>query len=102
MASDIISIALADVMQDKIDEFNHWYNEVHLPEVLACPGYLGATRYECIAGEPQFLAVYNLDREDALETPEMRRVYGWGEMAPFMRNTHGRVYRKIFELPAQR
>jgi hypothetical protein len=102
MPSDIISIALADVMQDKVADFNRWYNEVHLPEVLACPGYIGATRYECIAGEPQFLAVYDLERADALETPEMRRVYGWGDMAPFMRTTHGRVYRKIFEMAAPR
>ena len=35
----------ADVPADKEDEFNRWYNEEHLAELLAVPGVLGAARY---------------------------------------------------------
>ena len=27
------------------EEFNRWYNEVHIPEVLAFPSICGVTRY---------------------------------------------------------
>jgi Carbon-nitrogen hydrolase len=69
----------------------------HLPQVLACPGFVSGTRYECTAGEPCYLAIYELETENALTTPEMQRVRGWGEMFPFVRNFHERVYRKIVE-----
>ena len=41
--------------------------------------------------------VYELENEEALTTPEMRRVRGWGEMFPHLRNFHERVYTRIHE-----
>lgn len=81
-----------DVDYQAKDAFNDWYNYTHLPETLDCPGFLAAARYECTDGEPQFLAMYDLDRRDALSTPEMDRVYGFGPMARHVRSEHGRIY----------
>lgn len=81
-----------DVDRHGEDAFNDWYNRTHLPEVLDCPGFVAATRYECVDGEPRFLAMYELDRADALSTPEMERVYGFGPMWPHVRSEHGRIY----------
>ena len=39
-----------DVPADKEEEFNHWYNEEHLPELLALPGVLNAARCAAVAG----------------------------------------------------
>jgi hypothetical protein len=51
-------------------EFNRWYDEVHLPDVLTVPHIVAAQRYK-LAGpanknEPdaQYLAVYELDTDD--------------------------------------
>lgn len=82
----------ADVARGAESEFNRWYDDVHLPEVLACPGFVAASRYECVHGEPRFLALYDLERKDALTTPEMDRVYGFGPMIPHLRSEHGRIY----------
>lgn len=82
----------ADVDRAAEDAFNDWYNLTHLPEVLDCPGFVGAARYECVDGEPRFLAMYDLTRADALSTPEMDRVYGFGPMTPHIRSEHGRIY----------
>ncbi|QIX28728.1 hypothetical protein ncot_10370 [Nocardioides sp. JQ2195] len=82
----------ADVEPEAEVAFNEWYNTTHLPEVLECPGFVAAARYECIEGEPQFLSVYQLDRPDALETPEMDKVYGFGPLTPHIRGEHGRIY----------
>lgn len=29
---------------DRLDEFDQWYNEVHIPEVVALDGFVGAIR----------------------------------------------------------
>ncbi|GIT68955.1 MAG: hypothetical protein Ct9H300mP27_00590 [Chloroflexota bacterium] len=42
-----------DVPSEHEDEFNHWYNEEHLPELLAVPGVLNAARYEAVMSGPQ-------------------------------------------------
>ena len=97
MPGEVILVVSVDVSEGTEEIFNKWYNEVHLPEVLACPGYINGARYESTEGEPQFLAIYELESEDALTTPEMLRVRGWGDMFPHVKNFHGRVYRKIHE-----
>jgi Antibiotic biosynthesis monooxygenase len=104
MEERVILVTSVDVAPDAAEDFNRWYDEKHLPEILACPGFLSSERFECTAGEPRYLAVYELESEAALHTPEMRRVRGWGDMFPHVRNFHERVYRRIHraEAPAGR
>ena len=98
MASDFVLVTSSDVHADAENDFNRWYNEKHLPELLACPGFRAASRYEATNGEPKFLAIYEMDTEAAVATPEARQVWGWGEMTPHVRNFHGRVYRRTLSL----
>lgn len=54
-------------------EYNRWYNEVHLPDVLTVPGFVAATRY-VFTGVPalegsddpphRYLALYEVDAQD--------------------------------------
>src|SRR5712691_10684939 len=49
------------------DEFNHWYNDIHLPVILRLPHFVSATRYEIAKpapGEGKYVAVYELDTDD--------------------------------------
>ena len=49
-------------------EFNDWYDNVHLPDVLAIPGIMRATRYEnsnAAEGQGKFLAFYEIETTDA-------------------------------------
>ena len=46
----------ADVPADKEDDFNRWYNEEHLAELLSVPGVLNAARYEAVKSGPKHLA----------------------------------------------
>jgi hypothetical protein len=95
---DFIVVTASDVVRGAEDDFNRWYNEQHLPDFVACPGFLRASRYESVAGEPRFYAVYDIEGPEALETPELKRAWGWGPVAPSIRNSHGRVYRRTFTL----
>jgi hypothetical protein len=52
---------------EREDEFNDWYDNTHLPDVLETPGFLGATRYENPApaeGEAKFWAFYEIETDD--------------------------------------
>jgi hypothetical protein len=51
----------------KEKEFNDWYDNIHLPDVLEIDGFVGATRYENKEpgeGEAKFLAIYEIETDD--------------------------------------
>ena len=64
----------ADVPADKEAEFNRWYNEEHLAERMAVPGFLNAARYEAVKGGPKHLAVYELESAAVLDSPAYKKV----------------------------
>jgi hypothetical protein len=56
---------------DGEEEYNRWYRDVHIPELLAVPGFVGARRYrvrdDLTRGEtrkPRYLTVYELEADD--------------------------------------
>ena len=54
-------------------EFNAWYNQEHLAERLSAPGFLDGARYEAVKGGPRYLAVYELESAETLQSDEYRR-----------------------------
>jgi len=97
-----INVVTVDVDADGAAAFNRWYNEVHVPEILACPGWHANRRYECLDGEPRFLAIYDLDAPElAFASPEWEAAVGWDEHVDHLRGFHGfRVYRLLFSCEA--
>ncbi|SEQ43875.1 hypothetical protein SAMN04488038_106181 [Solimonas aquatica] len=50
-------------------EYNHWYQQVHLPEVLRLPGFVAAQRLRLAhnlveASAHPYAAIYELETED--------------------------------------
>lgn len=48
-------------------EFNKWYDQTHLPDVLETPGFVRATRYENTEpaeGKAKFLATYEIETDN--------------------------------------
>ena len=64
----------ADVPADKETEFNRWYNEEHLAERMAIPGFLSGARYEAFKGGPKHLAVYELESPAVLQSAAYKKV----------------------------
>ena len=58
----------ADIPADKEADFNKWYNEEHLAELLSVPGVLNAARYEAVRSGPKHLACYELENAAVVET----------------------------------
>jgi hypothetical protein len=80
-------------------DWNRWYDDVHLPAALACPGVLRGRRY-CSTGQTSesdrgerthharriYTTVYELDSPQAIESPEFQAMRGWYEFAPRLRS----------------
>lgn len=74
MATTIMAVFSDPASPEQEDEYNTWYDEVHLEELLGLPGVGGAVRYrigESGPGEPghRYVALYPLTEpvEDVLE-----------------------------------
>jgi len=53
------------------EEFNHWYDTVHVPDVLETPDILRGTRFkndEPQEGHWKYLAIYEVETEDIQQT----------------------------------
>lgn len=68
-----------DIDPEVEDEFNEWYNADHLPTVVGCPGFITGRRYETRGKDlPRFWAVYEVESKDALRSPELMEIAGFG------------------------
>ena len=80
--------------------FNQWYDEIHLPEALTCPGFLRGTRYlaardasltdhgeKAADGAKVYAAVYELEGPEALDAEAFRTmaVRGWDQFTDRIR-----------------
>ena len=101
-----ILLVTAAVAPEIEAEWNRWYDEVHVPEILACPGVHSAIRCETShaasvrgwTARPEetsqaYVAIYQIDGPEVLETPEFAKARGWRQFADKVKSTT-RVYRK--------
>ena len=88
---------LVDILPEKEEEWNEWYNQVHIPDILRCPGFLSARRFRAFQGKgPRYKAIYELEDEKALTTPEFNRARGWYQFASYVIDSRPTVYEEIF------
>lgn len=77
-------------VEGREDEYNRWYSDVHLPDVMRVPGVVSAARYaflptshgEATAAptEHRYVAAYELDRDPEEVLAELGRRAGTPEM----------------------
>lgn len=61
-------MVFVDMDPECLPDFNAWYNEEHVPELLELPGFLNAARYEAVLGGPRYLACYELESAAAVQS----------------------------------
>jgi hypothetical protein len=93
-------LVTAEVDAEVEADWNHWYDTVHLPDALACPGVLRGRRYAQSGFATQsdrgtssqattrvYTTVYELAGPEAVTTPEFQKMRGWYQFAPHVRAT---------------
>lgn len=92
-------LVMMDVDTADEDELNRWYDEEHLIERADCPGFLSARRFVAIEGSPKYLALYDLESPDVLESEaylRMRHGSAWTRaLEPRFKNFKRNVYVEI-------
>jgi hypothetical protein len=61
--------------------WNAWYDDVHVPNMLAVQGIHSVTRYARLGATSSYLAVYEIDSPEVFDQESYQRVRGWGEWA---------------------
>ena len=74
-----ITVIKLDPPDEREDDWNHWYSNVHAPGRFEC-GFLAFRRFEIVPGQPQvdtrqggqakYLAIMELPNTDVLTSPE--------------------------------
>ena len=83
-------IVTAEIDADVEDAWNEWYDKVHLPAALACPGVMSGTRYvsqgeaskidhggRTTGSEKIYTTIYQIEGMDTIQTPEFQAMRGW-------------------------
>src|SRR5262245_36969241 len=74
-------LVMADIDQAIEHDFNQWYEQEHLAERMAMPGFLRARRFKVVEGSPKYLALYDLESPDVLKSADYQHVIGAGKSA---------------------
>ncbi|MCV7091250.1 DUF4286 family protein [Mycobacterium interjectum] len=64
MAKGIMLVESVPSSPDREDEYNTWYDEIHIPELLKLDGIVAARRLRPVAGNGPYVAIYELEGDD--------------------------------------
>ncbi|GFG66680.1 hypothetical protein MKUB_41700 [Mycobacterium kubicae] len=64
MAKGIIYVESFPSSPDRDEEYNTWYNEVHLKELVALDGIVSARRLRPVDGDGPYVALYEVEADD--------------------------------------
>lgn len=93
----LINVVTTHVHRDRCEAFDSWYNKIHVPEIVACPGWLNSRRYHRIDALGSFLAIYELaDASTPFATPEYEEAVGWDGYDRDLLGYHGfRIFERV-------
>ena len=91
MAKGIL-IAAMNIANAAEDEFHDWYDTEHLPERVACPGFIECQRWIGAADPKVSVAIYDLDTIDVLKSPGYQAI-GGVNLSPWSKRVTSQVER---------
>ena len=83
-----IMVMRLGVAPERVQDLRDWYDQEHLAALAGVPGTIAARRFEAVAGEPLFLAIYALTEpavqaspawKQAIDTPWSAQARTWFE-----------------------
>ncbi len=93
----IVGSGFADPGQEAA--WNEWYENVHLPRILAVRGFHGAARFRRLSGQaPDYLALYDIEGPQTLEQDVYKALPGWESWRPYITDWSRRVYAEVADL----
>lgn len=81
MTKQGLLLVMTDIDPANEADFNRWYEEEHVGERMAIPGFLNARRFTAVEGGPKYLALYDLESPEVLQSAPYRNAVGAGKSA---------------------
>ena len=69
-------LVMTDINAANEADFNRWYEEEHLDERMRIAGFINARRFTALEGGPKYLALYDLESPDVLQSAPYRHIVG--------------------------
>ena len=96
--------------ESREDEFNKWYDEVHIADIMATPGFVKADRY--VSGElssygaGRYLAIYEIETDDIGKTmktlsEKIYEAFKAGRTSPLIRPVSFDVFKPISSIASR-
>ncbi|MBA4024559.1 MAG: hypothetical protein C0482_19580 [Gordonia sp.] len=73
MARGILLVESHPSSPERLQAYNSWYDEVHLPEVVALDGFVSARRLRPVADDGPHVAVYEIECDDLTTALDLLR-----------------------------
>ena len=70
-----VFVVFTEPVEGRDAEYNEWYSDVHIPDVLKLDGIVAARRYKLAPmdppqeGHPLYLALYEIETDDLSQIP---------------------------------
>jgi hypothetical protein len=98
-APEWLMVVDLEVDRSILEDWNRWYDEVHLPEIVDCPGFVRGTRYIAPSSDrgaedkERHLTIYELEGREAFESDTLQERRGLGEFGDRV-SVRTRLYRR--------
>ena len=93
----VLVIVRIDVAAEKEEEFNRWYDEEHIPNLLGVPGVLWAKRGINTGEGPKYIAAYEHEHIGIQHTDAYKKAVQT-EWSDRLRPHFSKVERDVYEL----
>ncbi|MFW0787053.1 hypothetical protein AAFP35_21360 [Gordonia sp. CPCC 206044] len=66
MAKGVLLVESRPSSPERAEEFDTWYETVHIPEVLALDGFVAARRYRPVKEDEPHVSIYDIEADDVV------------------------------------
>ncbi len=95
MTTHPLLVVRVDIAPALETEWNQWYDQVHLPEILKVAGFLSGRRYRSVEGTPKYMTLYELEGVQAFYSEAFNKAKGWGKFLSQISNKSLNVYEPL-------
>ena len=71
---NVVMTVVLESTPEMLDELNDWYDNEHIPALLAQDGWLSARRFRDAANPNRMLAIYELESESTFATTDFSQM----------------------------
>ena len=85
------------------DEYHHWYDDIHIPDVLETPGFVRGACYKILQPKPgqgRYIAIYEMETDNydnlmAAHQANMKRKEAQGRMTDLFSPVSRAIYKMV-------